>query len=385
MSQALDGEAAERFRREFPVLRRWVYLDHATMAPLPRRVVGAMARFLAERAERGSLVLPRWVERVEEVRRKAAAFIGARPEEVAFVKNTTEGILLAAESIDWRPGDNVVTVRGEFPANVYPWLALRGRGVAVRFAVPDEAGRVTVEGIMGRVDGRTRLVAVSHVQFSTGFRIDVESLGAACARAGVPLLVDAAQSLGALRVDAGRWGAAFLAANSGKWLLGPGGIGVFYCRRDLLDRLVPANVGWRSVRAALHDFNYPFDLRPDAARFEEGSWNLPGLAGLEAALDLLDEAGPEAVERRVLALADSLARLLADMGWEVASPRGPGEGSGIVCFRVPGRPAAAVVEGLRAAGIAVSAAAGAVRVSPHFYNTAADLERLAQALLRLLR
>lgn len=376
----MPGGDLTRYREEFPVTRELCYLDHASLAPLPRRVSAAIARLLAQRSRRGSLCLPGWVELVEAVRARAAAFIGARPEEVAFVKNTTEGVLLAAESIPWQPGDNVVAVRGEFPANVYPWLALERRGVEVRRVPARPDGRVPVGDLLARVDGRTRVLAVSHVQFSTGFAADLAALGRACADAGVFLFVDAAQSLGALRVDVRAAGIAFLAANSGKWLLGPGGVGVFFCAASALDRLVPVNIGWRSVRHPGDARDIRLDLRPGAARFEEGSWNLPGIAGLGAALRLLSEVGMERVEARVLALTDRLTAGLARLGCEILSPRGPGEGSGIVAFRVPGRAAGAVVEALRARGVVVSLCGDAVRVSPHFYNLEEEIDRLLEVV-----
>lgn len=312
-----------RWRDAFPVTQRYRYLDHATLGPLPRRVTEAMTRLLEERAAHGSLPLPRWTEAVEAARARAAAFIGARPEEVAFVKNTTEGVLLAAEAIDWRAGDNVVTPEGEFPANAYPWLALGARGVELRRVPPDPEGRVRAADLLDRVDGRTRAVALSHVQFSTGFAADLAALGRALKGTGVLLFVDAAQSLGALRLDVRAAGISLLAANSGKWLLGPGGAGIFFCAAGVLDRLRPTNVGWRSVRLA-------GDLR--------------------------------------------------GLGCEVLSPRGPGEGSGIVAFRVPGQPAAEIVSALRERGVVVSLCQEAVRVSPHFYNHEADLDRLLELL-----
>lgn len=369
-----------RRRDEFPVTQRYRYLDHATLGPLPRRVTEAMTRLLEERASHGSLCLTRWTEGVEAARARAAAFIGARPEEVAFVKNTTEGVLLAAEAIDWRPGDNVVTPEGEFPANVYPWLALGARGVELRRVPPDPEGRVRAADLLARVDGRTRVVALSHVQFSTGFAADLAALGRALAGTGVLLFVDAAQSLGALRLDVRAAGISFLAANSGKWLLGPGGAGIFFCAAEVLDRLRPVNVGWRSVRNPGDARRLALDLRPGAARFEEGSWNLPGIAGLGAALDLLAEAGPERVEARILDLTGRLNDALRGLGCAVLSPRGPGEGSGIVAFRVPGHPAASVVSALRERGVVVSLCQDAVRVSPHFYNDEADLDRLLERL-----
>lgn len=379
------GDDLLRYREEFPVVERHCYLDHATMAPLPRRVADAVTRHLAERAERGSLSLPRWVAMVEAARARAAAFIGARPEEVAFVKNTTEGVLLAAESVDWRPGDNVVTVQGEFPANVYPWLMLSARGVEVR-AVPQAPGnRVPVEDLLARVDGRTRVLVLSHVQFSTGFAADLETLGRACEAAGVILFVDAAQSLGALRLDVRKLGISMLSANSGKWLLGPGGVGIFYCAADVLDRLVPTNVGWRSVRNPGDARNIRLDLRPEAARFEEGSWNLPGIAGLNAALEFLMEVGMERVEARIMHLTTWLAERLQRLGHHVLSPRGPGEGSGILAFRVPGHHAKEVVADLREEGVVVSLCGDAIRVSPHFYNVEEEMERLLARLPRPAR
>lgn len=224
------------------------------------------------------------------------------------------------------------------------------------------------------------MLAISHVQFCTGFAADLTALGRALAGTGVLLCVDAAQSLGALRLDLRAADVAILSANSGKWLLGPGGVGIFYCAAELLDRLRPVNVGWRSVRHPGDARRLLLDLRPDAARFEEGSWNLPGIAGLASALDLLAEVGPERVESRILALTEHLVAGLRRRGCDVLSPRGPGEGSGIVSFRVPGHPSPALVAALRSHGVVVSLCGDAVRVSPHFYNAEAEIDRLLDLL-----
>lgn len=377
---SLNAAELTRYRAELPITQNLCYLDHASLAPLPCRVTEAITRLLAQRSEQGSLLLTRFGEMVEASRARAAAFIGAQPEEVAFVKNTTEGVLLAAESIDWRTGDNVVTVRGEFPANVYPWLMLGRRGVEIRYVEPDQQGRVTIEDLMARVDRRTRVLTISHVQFATGYAMDLGTLGRACADAGVLLFVDAAQSLGVLRVDARAAGISMLSANSGKWLLGPGGAAIFYCAAEVLDRLTLTNIGWRSVRHPGDASNIRLDLRAGAARLEEGSWNVSGIVGLATALDLLTEVGMDRVEARVLALTKRLATSLQQRGCEIISSREPGESSGIVSFRLPGHSPGDMVTKLRAQGVVVSLSGGAVRVSPHFYNLEAEIDSLIDLL-----
>jgi cysteine desulfurase/selenocysteine lyase len=365
----------ERYRAEFPVSKRYIYFNHAAVSPLSTRVLGAMNAVATAFLEKGILCEGDVFQRVEKARRATARLIGARSEEISFIKNTTQGVLLAAHGIRWKRGDNLVMPAIEFPANVYPWLALEKRGVRIIFVQPRD-GRVTAEMLERSCTARTRCVTVSSVQFSTGYRIDVAALGRFCRERGIYLHVDGIQSLGMLRCNVRRVGIDFLSAGGHKWLLGPSGTGFFYCRKELLDELDVWNPGWLGVRNARRYLEYDPTPRPDARRFEEGSLNLYGIAGLGASIERFLEIGAARVERRILALTGMLEEGLLSRGYRIASPRGKNEQSGILCFVHPEGETERLFERLSAARVVASMRQGAIRLAPHFYNTADEVERL---------
>lgn len=371
----------ERARSFFPVARELVYLNHAGVAPISTRVQEALARFAAEAVRRGAFRYDAFFDaEIERVRGRAAALLGARADEIAFVKNTTEGLGIVAAGLDWRPGDRVVTCDLEYPSNVYPWWALRDRGVET-VMLRSHDGRLPLERVEEALrDPAVRLLTLSSVEFGSGFRHDLAALGRLCRERGVLFCVDAIQSLGCLPLDVVACGIDFLAADGHKWLLSVEGCGVFFCARHRLEQVTPRIVGWRSV-ADPHDFDrYQRALRPDAGRFEEGTPNAPGLFALGAAIDLLLELGVDAIAQRVLGLAQRAAAELEARGATLRSPRADDERAGIVSFtwhdEEPGYTAAR----LRARGIFVVARRGGVRASPHFYNDEAELAALAAAL-----
>jgi len=370
-----------RTRSFFPVTRELAYLNHAGVAPISTRVEDALARYSSEATNRGAFDYSRAFDReIERVRGRAAALLGARREEIAFVKNTTEGLGIVAAGIDWRRGDQVVTCDLEYPSNVYPWWHLRDRGVET-VMLRNVRGRLPLDLVEESLRSpRVRLLSLSSVEFGSGARNDLETIGQLCRDQGVIFCVDAIQSLGCLPIDVERCGIDFLAADGHKWLLSVEGCGLFFCARRSLDLLTPRVVGWRSVTNN-HDFDsYHMELQPNAGRFEEGTPNTPGIFALGAAIDLLLEIGVEAIARRVLGLTDQLVRGLADRGAEVLSPRDEGAASGIVAFRLAHEDPADSVQRLWAQGVFTVARRGGVRASPHFYNDEDDLERLLGAL-----
>ncbi|HJT76771.1 MAG TPA: aminotransferase class V-fold PLP-dependent enzyme, partial [Gemmataceae bacterium] len=301
--------------------------------------------------------------------------------DVAFVKNTSEGIGIVAEGFPWQPGDNVVIAEEEYPANVYPWLNLASRAVEVR-RVPSRGSRLLLDDLRAALDGRTRVVSLSFVEFASGFRNDLATVGGLCRERGILFCVDAIQGLGILPLDARQLPIDFLSADGHKWLLGPEGLGVFYARREAVERLHPVGVGWNSVVHATDFAHIDFRLKPHAGRWESGSLNVAGVTALGASLDLLLSAGIPAVAARVLELTDHLCEQAARAGLEVFSSRRPEERSGIVSLTVPGADPADLVRRCRKEGVAVNQRAGRVRVSPHCYNTTEELDRLVELLRR---
>ncbi|MBN1163147.1 MAG: aminotransferase class V-fold PLP-dependent enzyme, partial [Candidatus Krumholzibacteriota bacterium] len=266
----------EYYRAEFPVTENYIYFNHAAVSPLSTRVSKAVAGVSEYFLREGILCLEKVTGRISEVRQAAAEFIGAQSEEIAFIRNTTQGVLLAANGIRWNLGDNVVMPAIEFPANVYPWMGLTSRGIELRMVEPEE-GRVSADMLMDVCDDRTRVITVSLVQFSTGYRIDLEKLGRFCREKGIYLFVDAIQALGALEVSVKKWQIDFLSAGGQKWLLAAPGIGIYYCRRELLEELDIPNPGWTGVIDPEEFLDYNYTYRRDATRFEEGCHNFHGL------------------------------------------------------------------------------------------------------------
>jgi selenocysteine lyase/cysteine desulfurase len=338
-----------------------------------------MTTLIACRDGRADTDLEWMDERIAHVRALVARLIHASPDEIAFVGSTSHGLNIVAAGIDWRAGDNVVCAETEFPANVYPWLNLRRKGVEVRFARQDQ-GRIPLEAIATQMDDRTRLVAISLVEFFTGYRNNLAAIGDLCRQRGARLCVDGIQGLGVLPVAVRECGVDFLAAHGAKWLLGPIGSGFLYCRRERLLELDLAMAGWRSVVDQREYFRYESDWFDTARRFEVGSLNYLGLTGLGASLELLLEIGLASISERVLQLTERLIRLLRDHHYRVITPSRREERAGIVSFLPRDDDPEGTVARLKAADIVVSARGPGVRVSPHFYNTKEEIDTLMRVL-----
>jgi len=382
--QELGKRQIESYREEFPITKRYVYLDHAGVAPVSLRVKRAVEGFLTEASQDGMFGYEGWMNGVKEVRKNCARLVGAEPEEIAFVKNTSHGLSIVAEGLDWKEGDNLIICENEFPSNVYPWLNLGRRGVEIRQA-PSRGGRILIEDIIeGLVDRRTRLLAISSVQFTNGFRIDLKRLGEVCREKGVLFSVDAIQSLGAIRMDVREFQVDFLSADGHKWLLAPEGIGIFYCRKGLAERLNPPLIGWKSIENESDYDRIDFRLKTNALRFEEGSFNVMGVVALGAAVGLLLEVGVERVERRVLELGDLIIKEAEKRGFEIRTPKNREERAGIVSLSGGFNPID-VKDKLKALGIMVNVRGGAIRVSPHFYNTEDEILRFFEGMEKVVK
>lgn len=366
----------------FPVTQRYTYLNHASVGALPRPVTQAMAHYLDEQSSRGSEALIDWDRDLERIRRAAARFLGAQRDEVIFTGSISHGLNIVAAGLDWRPGDNLICAETEFTANIYPWTNLRRRGVEVRFA-PARDCRIPITEVTALMDHRTRLVAISFVEFCTGYRVDLDALSALCRERQVYLCVDGIQGLGALQFRVDQTPVDFVAAHAAKWMLGPIGAGFLYVRHDLLSRLEPVMTGWRAVVDRDDYFCYDSPLREGGERFEPGSLNAVGLVGMEAAIELLLSIGLDDIEDRILDLTGYLIAGLEAKGCTVTSPvASRRERSGIVCFRHPFVSSDALMEQLQRAAVLVSLRGDVIRVSPHFYNNEADLEHLLDVLPR---
>ena len=366
--------------REFPVSGEKVYLAHAGVSPVPacveRAVASAVSAAARDDQEEGLSILLR------QTRTRASELLGADPGEVALIGPTTTGISAVAAGLDWQAGDEVLIYQDDFPVNVYPWQALESRGVTVRRLSTPTLGEITPELVVEQLAAKTRLVALASCHFVSGYRIDHDAIGRLLRERDVLFCLDAIQTLGAFpttveHVD-------FLAADAHKWLLGPCAAGVFYVRRDLQDRLAPQAFGWNNVRWPNYVARETMNLRSDARRYEAGSFNVLGIAGLNAALGLLLEVGIAAIAADLTAKRTGLAAALQAKGYEVFFPEGQQTGGITSCWR-EGTDIKAVGERLAAENIIASvrgdrAGRDYLRFSPHFYNTSSDLD-LALELL----
>ncbi len=372
------------FTAEFPVLEHCTFLNHAGTSPICARAALAMCDYARQSSTR-SYVDGNWYGRVQQVRKSAAKLIHARePHEIAFIPNTSTGLSLVAKGLSWRPGDQVVITDVEYPANRYPWEDLKRLGVQIIEVPQQPDGRIPAELVADAVTNRTRIVSISHVQYASGYRVDLRQISDMVHQVNGYLCVDAIQSVGACPVDVQAMGIDFLSADGHKWMLAPEGAGIFYCHEDLCPSLHPNIVGWMNMVDPMDFGNYHFAFQPDAHRFEPGTLNVPGILSLGASIDLLIEAGMETVHARIDALTTRLCQGLADAGYTLFSPRGEGERSGIIVFEPRnGRSPDDVVNRCMQADIIIVNRGGRLRASPHFYNQNQQIDRLVDVLKSL--
>jgi selenocysteine lyase/cysteine desulfurase len=345
---------------------------------MPQPGLDALTRYWEGQSTRGVLNEPDYFPVIDHAREKMARLLGADECEVGWVQNTATAIALVANGLDWRSGDNVVTVHGEFPANVYPWLGLRRWGVETRF-VQKNSGCVSIYDIAALMDERTRLLSISFVEFNTGVRNDLAALGQLCEERGILFNVDAIQGLGALRMDPHGWGIHFLGAGAHKWLLGPQGVGVLYVRKDVLERLNLFTANWYGVIDKHDHLNYGQPWIESAARVEGSTPNVSGVVAFDAVLKMMLDVGPARIEERVLCLSGRLMDGLLARGYDVVSSPEPDKRSGVVCFKAKGDPMDLLARA-EAEKIVIAVRVGVVRVSPHFYNTEEEIDRLLALL-----
>ena len=370
------AETLASFRSLFPITRTCHYLNHAAVSPTSTRVRDAVQAWMGDLVDHGMANIVTWVQAERETRALAARILGASVDEVTFVRSTSHGLGTFAEGLDWQAGDEVaVCTELEYPANVYPWMHLADRGVALRPIAATDGG-VTREAVAKAIGPRTRVVSVSSVEFATGVANDLEAIGALCRERRVLFCVDGIQSVGAFPIDVAKANIDFLAADSHKWQLGLSGIGIAYVRREVLPHLRPAVVGWKSVKNPLDFDHLHFELRDDAAKLEEGTQSFSTILGMGAALALLDEVGIDRVAGHITAWLEEAEKVLATLGLDPGPSRAARKG--ILTFRPPSGTAEEFVNRAGRAGLVLSARRGRVRMSPHFYNGEVELAALVE-------
>ena len=365
-------------RERFPVTENFIYLNHAAVSPLPKRTAEAMQAQVAGVAAEGVHGFSRWCEDYRGLRAAAAAMIHCAPDEIAIVKNTSEGLSIAANGLDWKPGDAVVCLQEDFPANFLPWRELQQRrGVRLR-RLDLVDGALDLDRIDEACAG-ARLLALSYVHFLTGFRLDLPAVGEICRRRRCLFVVDAVQGMGAFPIDVKQAGIHALSASAHKWLLGPEGCGVFYIDRDFMADVTPTEFGWSNVQG-YEDHRLDMGLRPDAGRYECGTLNSAGCAGMRASLELLNAVGVETAAARIHEIAERLLAGARRKGYVAAAERSRETGSGIVSIRKDGIDSAKTVKMLYENRISTSLRKGRIRAAPHVYNTSAEIDRLLELL-----
>jgi cysteine desulfurase / selenocysteine lyase len=368
---------AAQYRAEFPVADELIYLNHAAVAPLCRPAAEAMKALADDACRFGSLHYDKWMESYAGLRQATARLINASAAEIAIVKNTSEGVATVALGLDWKVGDRVIAFREEFPANYYPWLRLEARGVEITWlSIYDP-----LEKIAAAIPG-ARLLAISYVNYLSGYRVDLNSIGALCHSHGCFFFVDAIQGMGVFPIDVEAAHIDALAADGHKWMLGPEGNGVLYVRRQWLDAIEPVEFGWTNTAKYADYSSRDMTLRPDAGRYECGTLNTVGCYGQRAAVEFLLEVGIENIAPAVLSLADQMEQGVRAKGYQVMVERTRETGSAILSFRHPSIDCRTLVYDLRHNKITAAPRQGWVRVSPHFYIGSEDIEQALRVLPR---
>jgi len=382
LHELIDNE--EKRRTAFPICKNRIFMAHAAVTALPRIVADAIIRFTEESAanfENFAVLL----KSIQEARASAASLIGSSPEEIALIGPTSLGLSLFANGINWQRGDEVICYLDDYPANVYPWLNLRSRGVTVRLLQPAKIGVLTPELIAEALTSRTRLVALASCSFVSGYRIDLHAIGKMLREKEILFSVDAIQTLGAFPttveyVD-------FLSADAHKWMLGPLAIGIVYVRKECFDLCRPTLLGSWNVKAPGFIAQEEIEFQPTAQRYEPGAMNVMGIFGMKAAIDMLLEIGITSVADRILTISARLAGGLQSLGFTLLGPAAGPNASGIVTVSRPGTDMESLFERLTVASIICSSRQDRqglhyIRFSPHFYNTEAEVDEVLKVMAR---
>ena len=381
VAELLQNE--ELRRHEFPVAKEHIYLGHAGVCPLPRRVAEAIQHYSTEctLADQEAILPPKLPSRSREL---AARILNVQPDEIAFVGPTSLGLSAIATGLSFRKGDNIVIYFDDYPSNVYPWTALAEKGVQVRLLNTKGLGRIRAIDVEGQVDENTRLVALPSCHFVGGWRIDVERIGRFLRDRDIAFCVDGIQTAGAYPTPFNH--ADFMAADAHKWLLGPCAAGILYVRKEWQDRVRPTALGWNNVRCPNYVAQEEIVFAKDARRYEAGTGNWLGLIGLNAAMEMLLGFGIENIAAELLRKRAWLVPALEEKGYTVVNGDAPAEhASAIISFHKPGPDMPAIHLKLSEAKIVTSLRADRagnryIRLSPHFYNTDAELHRVLELL-----
>lgn len=368
-------------RTLFPITNRAIYFNHAAVSPPPITTIQAVESQLRDVHENGSANFRDWLATKEQARELLARLLGARPEQVAFMRNTSDSLSSVANGITWQPGDNIVTFGREFPSNIYPWLRIRDtQGVELRLC-EEHDGRIDLSEFESLIDSRTRIVAISQVQYASGFRADLERLGRRARQHDALFVVDAIQALGVVPTDVEAEFIDVAAGASHKWLLAPEGVGYLYLSDRARERIQPTLVGWISVPNPDDYLNFEQGWNRGTLAWETGTGPAALLYGFRASLELLHKTGVAQIAKYLEELTDYLCERLQTKNYDVVSSREPGEKSQIVCIRHRGGMSAmALYHHLNSRNIVTAPRGDRLRIAPHFYNTPMEVDEFVAAL-----
>lgn len=371
----------ETIRSLFPAANEYTYLNSAAVSPMPTTAVEAIGRQLNDVATHGSLHYTDWIDTKQRARELIAEMLHVRADQIAFTRNTSDGFASIAAGLDWKKGENIVSFANEFPSNFYPWRRVRDEfGVELRLESESD-GRIDLDELTGLIDSNTRVVAISSVQYASGFRADLERIGRAARAVDALFCVDIIQGFGALPYDLPAQLVDAACGASHKWLCAPEGCGIIYLSDRARDRVKPTLVGWISVETPWDFVDREQSFKSTALAWESGTGCSSLFYGLEQSLKLLHEAGAENIERYLAELTDQLCDSLAGKHYEIASSRADGERSQIVCIRnTNGVPANEIALHLESERVIISPRSDRLRIAPHFYNNSEDIDRLVEEL-----
>ncbi len=371
-------------REYFPYLKKGkIYFNHAATAPMSVPLIKRLTGLLTEKSENNIDNYPEFVNVVEDTKSKVASLINTQADRIAFLDNTSNGINVLAQGISWQKGDRIIINNVEFPANVYPFLNLRDKGVVIDF-VQAKNGIVTADDIINMIKPETKLIAVSFVQFLSGYRIDLEKLGQVCKGKNIILSVDGIQGLGAIMLDVRKQNIDFLAAGTQKWMLGLQGLSFIYVSRELQEKLKPKYVGWLAVKDAWNFLDYRLELKDSADAMQGGTLNTPGIYALNSSLKIFEEFEHKNVEKRILENTGYFINALDNIGIKpILAEQENKNFAGIVSFSHS--KAKNIFEDLKKDNIDCSVREGMLRLSPHFYNTTEDIEKVVAKINEIIK
>lgn len=371
----------DEIRSQFPALQRYTYLNSAAVSPMPRAAVEAINVQLNDVSNHGSEHYNDWIATKSRARALVASMLGVRDEQIAFTRNTSDGLATVAIGLEWKPGDNIVSFAGEFPANFYPWRRVRDKyGVELRLAA-ERDGRIDLDEFVSLIDSNTRVVTISAIQFASGFQADLAKIAEAAHAVNALFCVDIIQALGARGFDLPALGVDVASGASHKWLCAPEGCGILYLSDRARELVEPTLTGWISVETPwdFEDREQPW--KDSALAWESGTGCSSLFYGLEQSLKLLNDTGLGKIQSYLEESSDYLCELLAGKDYDILSSRTPGEKSQIVCIKHRnGMHCNDIAKHLQERNIIVSPRTDRLRIAPHFYNNREDIERLVSEL-----